>query len=150
VRADAEFWALLLPLVERFEGFRARPYLCPAGVATIGFGTTRYLDGSPVRLTDAPITRDHARILAREQILRDYLPGVLRCCPAVDAVGLLAALVDFAYNLGIGQLRASTLRRRVNAGHLEDVPAELRRWVRGGGCVLPGLVKRRDAEARLI
>lgn len=150
MRAGAEFWALLLPLVERFEGFRPRPYLCPAGVATIGFGTTRYLDGTPVRLADVPITRDQALVLVHEQVLRDYLPGVVSLCPAVDAVGLLAALVDFAYNLGVGQLRASTLRRRVNEGRLEDVPAELRKWVRGGGRVLPGLVKRRGAEVLLL
>lgn len=148
--AAGEFWALLLPLVERFEGFRPRPYLCPAGVPTIGFGSTRHLDGAAVRLTDPPITIDHARILVREQVMRDYLPAVIKLCPDVDAAGMLAALVDFAYNLGSGNLRASTLRKRVNAGDWESVPDELRKWVKGGGRVLPGLVKRREAEIRLL
>lgn len=142
--------ALLLGLLERFEGLRLRPYLCPAGVPTIGLGSTRYLDGRPVRLTDPPITREHAFHLAREQLLRDYLPAVLRLCGAIDAPGRLAALVDFAYNLGSGALQASTLRRRVLAGRWDLVPAELRKWVRGGGRVLPGLVARREAEVALI
>jgi len=150
VQGGAEFWQLLLPLIESFEGFRARPYLCPAGVPTIGYGSTRYLDGSTIRLTDPPITKEHARILVREQVAADYLPGVLKLCPDVDTPGRLAALVDFAYNLGTGQLRASTLRKRVNAGDWGAAPAEFRKWVRGGGKVLPGLVKRREAEVGLL
>ena len=148
--AGAEFWALLLPLIERFEGFRARPYLCPAGVPTIGFGSTRYLDGAAVRLTDPPITREHARVLVREQVLRDFLPAVVRLCPGAEHVGLLSALTDFAYNLGAGQLRISTLRKRVNAGEFGELPDEFRKWVRGGGRVLPGLVRRREAEIGLL
>lgn len=150
MRGDAEFWQRLLPLIEQFEGFRARPYLCPAGVPTIGYGSTRYLDGSPIRLTDPAITKEHARILVREQVTADYLPGVLKLCPDVDTPARLAALVDFAYNLGTGQLKASTLRKRVNAGDWDAVPAEFRKWVRGGGRVLPGLVKRREAEVSLL
>ena len=146
----ADFWGLLLPLLERFEGFRPRPYLCPAGVPTIGFGSTRYLDGSPIRLTDPPIDVTHARILVREQVKAEYLAGVIKLCPEVDGPGQLAALVDFAYNLGVGALRSSTLRRRVNASEWDTVPAEFRKWVRGGGRVLPGLVKRREAEVGLL
>lgn len=141
--------AILLPLIERFEGMRLRPYLCPAGVPTIGLGSTRYLDGRPVRLTDPAITREHAYVLARAQVLRDYLPAVLALCRC-DTPQRLAAVTDFAYNLGKGALQASTLRRRINAGRWQDVPAELRKWVRGGGKVLPGLVKRRAAEAALV
>lgn len=148
--ADSQFWSTLLPLIERFEGLRLRPYLCPAGVATIGYGSTRHLDGAPVRLTDAPITREHALHLVREQVRGEYLPGVLALCPGVDTPQRLAALTDFAYNVGVGALRASTLRRRVNAGDWGAVPAELRKWVRGSGRVLPGLVKRREAEALLL
>lgn len=150
MRGADDFYALLLPLIERFEGFRPKPYLCPAGVPTLGFGSTRHLDGSLVRLTDPAITKDHARILVREQVAQEYLPGVMRLCPGMDHPGRLAALVDFAYNLGVGQLRASTLRRRVNAGDWDAVPDELRKWIRGGGRVLPGLVKRREAEIRLL
>lgn len=150
MRGGDDFYGLLLPLIERFEGFRPKPYLCPAGVPTIGYGSTRHLDGSLVRLTDKAITKEHARILVREQVAQEYLPAVMRLCPDVDSPGRLAALVDFTYNLGAGQLRASTLRRRVNADDWDAVPGEIRKWVRGGGRVLPGLVKRREAEIALL
>lgn len=137
-------------LCRRFEGLYLRPYLCPAGVATIGYGATYYEDGTPVTLRDAPITRARAEALLLWMVRTKYLPAVVRLCPHVDTPEWLAALVDFAFNLGAGQLRASTLRKRVNAGRWDDVPTELRKWVKGGGRVLPGLVKRREAEAALI
>lgn len=137
-------------LCRRFEGCRLRPYLCPAGVPTIGYGSTRYLDGRAVQLTDPPITRAQAERLLLVTVRRTYLPAVLTLCPGVTDARRLAALIDFTYNLGSGSLRASTLRRKVNAGHWAAVPAELRKWVRGGGRVLPGLVARRDAEAVLV
>lgn len=137
-------------LCRRFEGCRLRPYLCPAGVPTIGYGSTRYLDGRAVLLTDPPITRAQAERLLLMTVRRSYLPAVLTLCPGVSDARRLAALIDFTYNLGSGNLRASTLRRKVNAGDWAAVPAELRKWVRGGGRVLPGLVARREAEAALV
>lgn len=145
-----EALGLALPLILQFEGLRLRPYLCPAGVWTIGLGSTRYLDGRPVRPTDPPITREHAYALAVEQLRREYLPAVLRLCPGADGFDRLAALLDFAYNVGVGALAASTLRRRVNAGDWPGAQRELARWVRGGGRVLPGLVKRRAIEAQML
>ena len=142
--------AVALALCRRFEGFRPRPYLCPAGVPTIGYGSTRYLDGRAVQLTDPPIGRDTAESLLLATVRRVYLPAVLTLCPSVADPNRLAALIDFTYNLGGGNLRASTLRRKVNAGDWTAVPAELRKWVRGGGQVLPGLVARRGAEAALV
>lgn len=79
-----------------------------------------------------------------------YLPAVLRLCPGIDSPERLAAIIDFTFNLGAGNLRASTLRRRINAGRWNDVPKELRKWVKGGGRVLAGLVKRREAESDLV
>lgn len=140
---------LVMALCLHFEGLYLRPYLCPAGVPTVGAGSTRYLDGTPVRLTDPPITKEHALILLRVRILRDFMPGVRALC-AVDEPGRLAALTDFAYNLGLGNLKASNLRKRVNAGRWDDVPAELRKWVYAAGRVQRGLVKRRDAEIALL
>lgn len=147
---SAEAVEIAAALCRRFEGFRSAPYLCPAGVGTIGFGATRYADGRPVLLTDPPISLESAERLLRLQLEREYLPAVLVLCPGATEPARLAALIDFAFNLGAGALRASTLRRRVNAGDWESVPGELRRWVRGGGRVLPGLVKRRAAEAALV
>lgn len=140
----------VLPLLVRFEGLYLRPYLCPAGVWTIGLGSTRYLDGRPVGPKDPAISAEHAYLLAVAQIRSDYLPGVLRLCPGADSFDRIAALVDFAYNLGIGALAGSTLRRRVNAGDWQGAAQELQRWNRGGGRVLRGLVIRRAAEAAML
>jgi len=141
---------LVLLMLEHFEGLRLRPYLCPAGVWTIGLGTTRYPDGRRVRPTDRAITRDEAYVIARWQVRRDYLPAALAACPGIDGPGRLAAVVDFAYNLGAAALRGSTMRRRINAGRWDQVPAEMMRWTRAGGVVLRGLVRRRAAEVALL
>jgi lysozyme len=141
---------LAAQLCRRFEGLRLRPYLCPAGVPTIGYGNTRYLDGRAVQLTDPAIDATTANVMLLASLRGTYLPAVLQLCPGVDDARRLAALLDFTYNLGAGNLRASTLRRKVNVGDWASVPAELRKWVRGGGRVLPGLVARREAEAALI
>lgn len=139
-----------LPVIVRFEGLFFRPYLCPAGIWSIGLGSTRYADGLPVRPTDPPITREHAYALAVEQLLREYLPAVLRLCPGIDSYDRLAGVLSWTYNCGVGALQASTLRRRINAGDWAGAQVEMRRWVRGGGRILPGLVTRRAIEAGML
>ncbi len=88
--------------------------------------------------------------LARD--LQAALAATLRYCPVLvtESEGRLAAIVDFTFNLGAGRLRTSTLRRRVNLRDWCGVTSELKRWVYGGGKVLPGLVVRRAVEAHLI
>jgi len=142
--------AIVMRLCILFEGVYLRPYLCPAGVPTIGVGSTRYLDGRRVQLSDPPITREHAMVLLRHKVLTEFMPGVRRLCGAVDEPGRLAALTDFAYNLGLGALKSSTLRRRILAGRWDDVPAELRKWVFAGGRRMNGLARRREAEIVLL
>ena len=139
-----------IDLAKRFEGFhraprvdpnRAHPYICPAGYWTIGYG--HLCDP-----THPPIGADEAEVyLARD--LQTALAATLRLCPvlAVEPEERLAAIVDFTFNLGTGRLQTSTLRRRVNQRDWIAAARELRRWVYGGGKVLPGLVTRRDAEA---
>lgn len=142
-----------IDLAKRFEGFhrvaradpgRAHPYVCPAGYWTIGYG----------HLCDSkhpPITAAEAEsYLATD--LRTALNATLRYCPvlASEAEVRLAAIVDFTFNLGAGRLQTSTLRRRVNQRDWSDAASELRRWVYGGGKVLPGLVARREAEVMLV
>lgn len=136
-------------LCRRFEGLRLRPYLCPAGVPTIGYGTTRYPDGRAVALTDAPISQETAIRLLRWDLANVRLPAVKVLCPSV-ADERLGVLIDFAYNLGVGRLRSSTLRRHVNAYRWDLVPAELRKWVLAGGRRLDGLVARREVEISYI
>lgn len=140
-------------LAKRFEGFHrvakadpmhAHPYVCPAGFWTIGYG--HLCDP-----THPPITESEAEMyLARD--LKAALASTLRYCPllATEPEGRLAALVDFTFNLGAGRLQTSTLRRRINQREWAAVGQELRRWVYGGGKVLPGLVTRRGAEVQLL
>ena len=137
-------------LARRFEGLRLSPYLCSAGVPTIGFGATYYEDGISVTLRDQPISKERAEALLLWMVRRVYLPAVMKLCPAVDKPQRIAALIDFTFNLGVGRLKGSTLRRKVNAGDWEAVPAELRKWVLGSGKKLRGLVIRREAEIALI
>ena len=141
---------IVAAMCRRFEGFRSRPYLCSAAVPTIGFGATHYLDGRPVQLSDPPISAEAAERLLMRTLKQSYLPATERLCPTADTAGRVAALADFAFNLGPTRLKASTLRRRVLAGDWAGAAVELRRWVRGGGRVLPGLVLRREAEIALL
>ena len=138
-------------LCRQFEGLRLKPYLCPAGIPTIGYGSTRYADGRAVTLQDRPITAAQAEDLLLLTLRRDYLAGVLKASPGLaDKPRALAAIVDFAYNLGVSRYEGSALRKRVDASDWPSARAELGKWVRGGGKVLPGLVARHAAEAKLM
>lgn len=138
-------------LCKRFEGFRSKPYLCPAGIATIGYGSTYYADGRKVTLQDAWVSEQQASDLLMHELSHTYLPGVLRLCPVLaNDERRCNAIVDFVYNLGVGRLQTSTLRRKINAQDWGGAKEELMKWTRGGGKVLPGLVKRRQAEVSLL
>lgn len=142
---------LATALCKQFEGFKSKPYLCPAGIPTIGYGSTYYSDGRKVTLADAPISEPDAAALLRHELEHTYLPGVLRNCPGLIADERKAnAIVDFCYNLGIGRLQTSTLKRKILARDWEGAQEQLMLWTRGGGRVLPGLVKRRKAECALL
>jgi lysozyme len=141
---------LAAALCRRFEGFYPRPYICPAGIPTIGYGATFYEDGSRVTLNDSPITQERAEQLLAFHLRRRFLPAAIRLCPGADTAGRLAGLVDFAFNLGEGNLRASTLRRKVNTGEWGEVPAQHLRWNKAGGRVLRGLTIRCQARADLV
>lgn len=142
-----------IELAKRFEGFhrvpkndaaRAHPYICPAGFWTIGYG--HLCDARHPSITEA----EADAYLARD--LNGALTATLRHCPALttEPESRLAAIVDFTFNLGGGRLQTSTLRRRVTQRDWSSVARELRRWVHGGGKVLPGLVLRREAEISLL
>ena len=138
-------------LIKQAEGLRLRPYLCPAGVPTIGYGSTRYANGKAVTLKDAAITQPQADELLLLTLKRDYLPGVLKASPGLaERPGVLAAVVDFAYNLGVMRYEGSTFRKKVDAQDWDGAKRELAKWVFGGGKALPGLVARREAEAKLM
>ena len=131
-----------LELIKSFEGCKLKAYVCPAGVLTIGYGST----GSHVK-PGMVITQDQADELLRSDLRRfeDYVDQ--HCKPATD--NQFAALVSFAFNVGEGNLRTSTLRRLHNAGDYAGAQGQFARWNKGGGKVLAGLVRRREAEAKL-
>jgi lysozyme len=141
-------------LAKRFEGFHrvpkhdpqrlAHPYICPAGYWTIGYGHLCKPD-------HPPITEDESEIYMAQD-LRTALAATLRYCPvlATEPEGRLAAIVDFTFNLGAGALESSTLLKKLNAGDYAGAQAEFGKWVHAGGEVLPGLVRRRAAEAELF
>ena len=143
-----------IDLAKRFEGFERKvkrgtqitaiPYVCPAGFWTIGYG----------HLCDAvhpSITEIEAEVYLVHD-LQTAMAATLRYCPvlATEPEGRFAAIVDFTFNLGAGRLQTSTLRRRINQRDWIAAGQELRRWVYGGGRVLPGLAARREAEVRLL
>jgi len=142
---------LAAELCRKYEGYRAKPYLCPANVATIGYGSTYYADGRKVTLQDPPMDEPTARALLLVELEHTYLPGVLRNCPILATdVRKCNSIVDFAYNCGVGRLQTSTLKRKINANDWEGAKEQLMLWTKGGGKVLPGLLKRRTAECALL
>jgi len=138
-------------LCKRFEGFRAKPYLCPAGIPTIGYGSTYYADGRKVTLNDSSISQEAANALLMSELQHTYLPGVLKNCPILATDERKCnAVVDFCYNLGVGRLQTSTLKRKINAQDWDGAKEQLMLWTKGGGKVLPGLLKRRQSECALM
>lgn len=133
----------LFQLIKRFEGCRLIPYICPAGVWTCGWGST----GADV-FPGVAWTQAYADRRMELDAIR-FARGTLALCPRI-AGERLCAIADFPYNLGLGRLKASTLRRRINAADWPGAITELRKWVNGGGRKLLGLVLRREAEAALL
>lgn len=140
---------LAAEVIKEFEGFSSKPYLCPANIPTIGYGNTMYTNGERVTMDDAEITEEQA-----EEMLLDTIKGVEKQVKNVLEVKLkshqLAALISFTYNVGIGNLSNSTLLAWVNSNpDYSRIPEQFRRWNKGGGRVLKGLVRRREAEVSL-
>lgn len=131
-----------LALIRHFEGFRARAYYDIVGVLTIGYGRTH-------GVREGDVTTEQAE----DDWMRAHCAEVGRQIDAAVVVPLgqhqFDALVSFAYNVGIGAFRDSTLLRLLNEGLYDDVPAQLARWDKAGGKVVAGLARRREAEADL-
>ena len=139
----------LIELIKKFEGFSKIPYLCPANVATIGYGSTRYANGLKVTMKDKPISELQAIELLKDT-LKQYELAVDSYCVDSLTQNQFDALVDFAYNCGNGNLKSSTLLKKVNANPNDlTIGLEFAKWNKGGGKILNGLVKRRAAESEL-
>jgi len=138
-------------LCRPFEGLRLKPYICPAGYPTIGYGTVYKPDGTTVTMNHPPISKETAEEWLMHELRKTYVAGVLKASPHLIAhPKVLGALGDFAYNLGVPRYRASTLKGRIDEKDWDGAKEQLMRWVRGGGRVLPGLVKRRKAECEIF
>jgi lysozyme len=138
-----------IDLIEISEGFSEVPYLCPAGIVTIGFGSTRDYDGKPITNSHAKITKEEAESLMRAT-LTTYEDAVTRYVTVPINQNQFDALVDFAYNAGAQNLRTSTLLKKLNMGDYAGASGEFKKWVYGGGRLLRGLAIRRLAEQRLF
>ncbi len=137
-----------LELIKAFEGFRATAYRCPAGVWTIGYGHTSSA-GEPAVTSGMKVTRaEAAQILARD--VAAFAEGVERLLTATLSANQFSALVSFAYNVGLGNFRGSSVLKSVNSGDFAAVPRRLALWNRAGGRLLAGLVRRRAAESALF
>ena len=138
-----------LAIIKKFEGFRSKPYLCPAGVPTIGYGSTYYADGRPVKMTDAPISEAQAQELLQATLTKyeDCVNGAVKMPINQNQFD---AFVSFTYNLGCGAFRKSTMLQLFNTGYAGAAAEQFARWNRGGGKVLAGLVSRRAAERALF
>jgi lysozyme len=137
-----------IKILHDFEGLRLTSYLCPAGVWTIGYGNTFYEDGTPVQ-SGQTITKERAEHLFLFVVNR-FASDVQNLLRRTLNENQFSAIVSFAYNVGIGNLRKSTLLRKVNANPRDTtIRTEFLKWNKAGGRELAGLTRRRQAEAVL-
>jgi lysozyme len=132
-----------IELIKHFEGLHTEAYLCPANVWTIGYGHT-----AGVRKGQLITEAEAEEFLIEDLSSAEKSVDRFITCELND--NHFAALVSFTFNLGAGNLKTSTLRRKLNGGDYDAVPSELARWVKAGGKTLSGLVRRRAAEGELF
>lgn len=137
-------------LIEEFEGLRLSSYRCPAGVWTIGYGSTRYPDGKAVRRGER-ITKERALDLLLWDVAHERMPTLRKFIKVPLNNNELCALLSLCYNIGNGAFAKSSIVRKLNANApRKEVAQRFMSWTRGGGKILPGLVRRRKAEAALF
>jgi len=135
-------------LIKQFEGCKLKAYQCSAGHWTVGWGLTFYPDGTKVKEGDV-ITQQQAEDYFN-QVVDAFAKQVDVLVKSNVTANNFSAIVSFAYNVGVNNLRRSTLLRKVNANPKDpSIRAEFKKWVRANGEVLKGLVRRREAEAKL-
>ena len=137
-----------IELLKEFEGLRLTAYQDSGGLWTIGIGTIRYEDGTPVKKGDVITKERSEELLLHEvsksvQAVNDYISVEL-------TQNQFDALVSFTYNLGIGALKNSTLRKKVNVKDFDGAAKEFLRWCNVNGKMIPGLLKRRTKESFLF
>lgn len=138
-----------IELIKKFEGFSAKPYLCAAGVPTIGYGSTYYENGVSVSLKDSEITEEWAEELLLST-LDVYEKAINSMVISHISQNQYDALVSFVYNVGVTNFKKSSILKIVNVDPNDPkIATEFGRWVRANGKIIKGLVKRRQLEAEL-
>lgn len=130
-------------IIERFEGFRSEPYLCPANKPTIGFGSTFYEDGTKVTLQDKPITKERAR-----EILNWYCDTQVKYPDGLNE-NQKSAVCSLIYNIGQSAFDRSKLKQAIINKDELGIRNEWT-WYKANGKILTGLVLRRQAERELF
>lgn len=138
-----------IDLIKAFEGVKLAPYKDPIGIPTIGIGATFYQDGRKVAMTDKPMTETEVTALLQYHLL-EFEKGVLGLVKVPLSSNQFSALVSFAFNCGIGNLRSSTLLKKLNALDYSSAANEFLRWDKAQGKILAGLTRRRKAEKELF
>lgn len=134
-------------IITEFEGFSSKPYLCPAKLATIGYGNTFYANGKKVTLLDKEISKSDAFEMFKS-IADKFAKRVSVCVTSPLNQNQFNSLVSFAYNVGMGNFMNSTLLKKVNANHNDlAIRTEFLKWDKVGTKKLAGLTKRRIYEA---
>lgn len=146
-----------IELVKKWEGLHKQgadglvyPYLCPAGTWTIGYGSTRDWDHTRITGSTPPKTEGECELLMRRELEGCVLSAMQHSPRLADNPEALGAIASFIFNLGASSYYRSTLRRRINDGMWEEAQSEIKRWVWGGGKILPGLIARRNDEAQYL
>lgn len=137
-------------LIKEFEGFVGHAYKDSVGVVTIGYGTTVYPNGKKVRMGDK-CTREQGTAYMFHDFETIRMPAIERLVKVPLKDNEVGALLSFVYNVGVGSLKKSTLLKKLNAKRPKiEVADEFLKWVRAGGRVLSGLVRRRKRERELF
>lgn len=137
-----------IDLIKEFEGCYLKAYKCPAGVWTIGYGTTEPINGVKIH-EGMTITQKQADDLLIQN-LKTYESAVNKYVTYTINQNQFDALVSFTYNCGTGALKTSTLLEKLNKGDVQGAANEFLRWNKANGKVLNGLVRRREAERKLF
>ena len=135
-------------LIKKFEGLKLSAYICPAGVSTIGYGTTRHPDGKPVKMGEK-ISVELADAYLRHDVV-DIEDQIEKLVKVQLQQYQFDALVSFVYNLGIGNLQKSTLLKLINKSDFHGAMAEFLKWNKANGRPMEGLTRRREAEQELF
>ena len=132
-----------LELIKKFEGCKLKSYKCPAGVWTIGYGHTEDIKEGDIVSPEEANKLLRADVFKFEEYVTDNVIVNL-------TQNQFDALVAWTFNLGVGNLRNSTMLKKLNNADYTSVPFEMKRWNKAGGKTLDGLVRRRQAESLLF